>query len=432
MNIRFFFNSPAQAESSGAEYSIYTGFRYLNKPYRFRTNVRMKHKWFDPSRNLDTMVLPLYSRETGNSRSKAVDELRNVISVIESVVEKHTDGFISDKFLNKSFEQAIIGEIFHESNLIEYYAKYLVRNQKKGLGENTMKVHRNTFAILEKVVAENPKMFFDVFDLDLDFFHAFFVYFKGKRYQVGTYNKHLKNIKALLNWILEEYENVKLRMYYKKVKPLPEMETDPVVLEYEDIQKIISTSFPTELEEHRDMFLFQMFIGQRHSALEPLAYSLKNINEKTKEYLLWIKKTKEYVKIPIADPAMDIYNKYKKDGKFPLKSNKQRNLAIKKILQLAELNREVEVSEYYVGDQEPSISLIPVHQAITTHGARASFVTLMLVKGYSFEQIAKITRHTSSKMMSKYENISSRETSKMVNREFNDLRSKRLPKEDKN
>lgn len=438
MNIRFFFNNPAQAESSGAEYSIYTGFRYLNRPFRFRTNVRMKHKWFDTSKNLDTMVLPLYSRETGNSRTVIVNEFRRIQSAVESVVEKHSSGYIPDKLLNKFLDEAITGEIIHKSNLIDYYQMYIDFNQKKGLVGNTMKVHRNTLDVIRNVVEQNPKVIFDVFDLDIDFFHALISYFRSartrqqKRYQVSTYNKHLKNIKAMMNWIVEEFENVKVRMYYKKVKYLPEIETDPVVIEYSEIQKIISADLSVDYQRHRDMFLFQMYTGQRHSALISLGRSLKDINEQTREFNLWVKKIKSYIKIPLADVAMDIYFKYKSEGKFPLKSNTKRNLAIKKILKAAGIDRPVEISEFFVGDDEPTINIVPLHDAITTHGARASFVTLMLIKGYSFEQIAKITKHTSNRMMSRYENISSKETSKMINREFNELINKGLDQEEEN
>ena len=183
----------------------------------------------------------------------------------------------------------------------------------------------------------------------------------------------------------------------------------PYYLTIEERNAIASTAMPTErLATQRDIFIFQCHVGCRVSDLLRLTESnivdgvLSYVPRKTKDEA----ETPTTARVPLSDTAIGLVEKYRgKDRRgrlFPFISAQKYNEAIKEVLTLAGITREVEVRNTKTGEFE----LRPINELASSHLARRTFVGNAYAKVSDPNIIGKMSGHVEgSKAFSRYRNI---------------------------
>lgn len=403
MLINFSFNNPTKAKASKVPYSLFLDFRYLNKRYRYPSGLKLKYPHFRQSKNINQLVTPQFENDTGQKRVIVIREFRNIIKRIEDVVDSHEKGHIQEHDLDQAFLSAIKMKPVLESNLLEYFDRFVDEKKMTGKARNTIKVAGSTRKLYEGILEDNPEQAFDVFNLNVEFFDAMRRYCISKGHQISTYNKYLKWTKGMMHWLMKRYPEARINKYFLDESEAETTEKEVVYVFDEEIKTLWETKFKDPAHgSQRDMFIFQYISGQRHNEMEVLRQDLNTIDE---ENMIWrapSSKTHSVQNIPITPVMFQIFNKYKKLGRFPLTSLQVRNRVLKVLFAKAGLNRNITIREFKLGDDRPTFTTRPLHELITTHIARASKVTQMSKENFSENMMRQITGHTNSKMLQRY------------------------------
>ena len=199
---------------------------------------------------------------------------------------------------------------------------------------------------------------------------------------------------------------------FTKIEIGKESYAEPWYLEVEERDLIADTPMPTKaLEVQRDIFTFQCLVGCRVSDLTKL--TLSNIHNGILIYVPH--KTKDegeqalIARVPLNEKAQELVDKYQteewKDNKgrlFPFISDQKYNEAIKKILTIANVTRNVDVRNSLTGE----IEKVPINQVISSHAARRTFVGALYDKVQDTSVIGAMSGHTQgSKAINRYYKI---------------------------
>ncbi|WP_143092557.1 site-specific integrase [Arsenicibacter rosenii] len=108
-----------------------------------------------------------------------------------------------------------------------------------------------------------------------------------------------------------------------------------------------------------------------------------------------LKRTKR-VEIPLLPDAEIILNRYAGNYRIlPVLSNQKMNDYVKDIAKLAGINTLVEQIRYEKG--MPTLVSIPKHELVSSHIARHTFATLLIIKGVPLEVVSKALGHSDLK-----------------------------------
>lgn len=151
----------------------------------------------------------------------------------------------------------------------------------------------------------------------------------------------------------------------------------------------------------RDLWCFMALTSLRYSDLANL--KVGHINENRIEILT--QKTSDRITIPLTEPAISIYEKYKehptKDGHiFPVPSNQKLNDYIKIAAKEAGIDRMI-VDTFFVGTERKE-EQHPFHEIISCLDARRTFVSCSLAIGIPPHVVKKATGHKDYKTMQPY------------------------------
>jgi integrase len=234
-------------------------------------------------------------------------------------------------------------------------------------------------------------------NIDLLFYDKFTLFLQNDKKQINnTVSKYFDLLKTFLHWANERSLNHKTD--YLKFKT-PTQETDIVYFTFDELLKLynLDLSQNTELDKIRDVFCFQCFTGARFSDV----VGLKRDDIKDRTWNLRVKKTKDSLKIPLNDYALEILNKYKdSDNPLPDVSGNQINQQLKELCKLAEINEPITIRKYRGAERIETTS--PKYELVSTHTARRTFITLSLEKGMRPEMVMAISGHKEYKSFKKY------------------------------
>jgi hypothetical protein len=161
-----------------------------------------------------------------------------------------------------------------------------------------------------------------------------------------------------------------------------------------DLEKLEKVELSGNEEKLRDLFLLQCHIGQRYGDMLRLDNAI--IEDKT--ITLVQEKTAKKVVIPLNDDARRILRKY--DNKMPHIGAEYANELLKSIGKKAGINDEQLITKQEKG--KTVTVKVPKYELMKTHTARRTFVTASIKRGIQPSIIMKITGHTASKTMERY------------------------------
>lgn len=255
-------------------------------------------------------------------------------------------------------------------------------------------------------------------DIDSNLMKDYIKYLQGKKdthkitresvpIEDNTVHNKFGILLTILNYAQEQdlfdvTKIVKLKSLIKKVST----SENQVYLNNDEINRILGLNIDNdELNKIRDIFIFQMEIGQRFSDVKNLMGN--NIKQLIKDGMISIiqKKTNKTVHPPVTDIALSILEKY--DYVLPIISHQKVNEKIKDICKEANINELCPCVEYRGG--KPYNYNAEKWQLISTHSARRSFVSNNIKEGIDSKLIKAVTGHNTDSAFNLYNRNSNKD-----------------------
>lgn len=240
-------------------------------------------------------------------------------------------------------------------------------------------------------------------------------------YHNTTVAKRFRDLKSFLRWVASNGYPVNEEALTFESN-VPRSEKVITYLTSEELEHLAKYPFKQQyLSNARDIFCFMCYTSLRYSDVR----DLKKANISGRFINLFTRKTKSKLEIPIVKQAQEILDRNitaSRETVFKVPSNQKLNDYIKVIAKEAKLNRRVE-EMYYVGNN-PHETFKPIHEIISCHMARRTFVTCSLALGISPEVVMACTGHSTYEAMKPYIAIAS-STKKTQMEKWNDNPTKR-------
>lgn len=239
-----------------------------------------------------------------------------------------------------------------------------------------------------------------------DFFEQFQNYFiLDLENANNTYFKNIKSLKTFMTWAMKKKYHSNLDYHDFK---LTEDETDFIYLTEEELMRIYHHDFSNQeiLDEIRDLFCLCCFTSLRFSDVRNLKKG--DVKGSKIAQQRQVKTRKVVAQVPLNNFALEILEK--NYSRYPhSKYYFKKRVAATVNSYLAAIGKEVEINDdvtfvLYRGAKRIE-NTMPKYDAIKTHTARRTFITLSLQKGMRAETLIKITGHTSIKTLMKYVKI---------------------------
>lgn len=301
-------------------------------------------------------------QEASNSK------IDNIIKVIHDAV--YNDATLSkgtaDNYLNKGIPA------------LEFYLSHLEKDEKKKVDS------------------------FDYFTTE--FFNGFGQYIydnythdDGKTYTISTINSILKYAKSAIvlcartkQYLTEQHiASLKVRYFTDKSAP------NHIALRDDEVMLLYNYKPKSELDEKvRDIFLLECTFGHRIADILRLDERIEEIGGK---YYITISPKKTPQKRVEVGIVFDIAKRILIDKyhcQLPSVSKDAINKNIKRIAQEAGIKGEELQSYHYQGENQPQETKRPRYECISTHTGRRTFISMLVARGWNYEQISKFTAQT--------------------------------------
>ncbi|MGV8139379.1 MAG: phage integrase SAM-like domain-containing protein [Mangrovibacterium sp.] len=350
------------------------------------------------------------------TRKEINKKLVNIEKAVNDILEQHNPFLLT----NISFGQLIEDRISNKSRVsrtsfFEYCQIFYEENKKK-IGERRSK---SILTAINKIKEFSPTLSFD--DIDRKFYRELVAWLEDHDHYANYVGSIIKDLKRILNYATENGANT--NMAYKDFKK-PSEDVFNIYLTEAEIEQIYNLNVSTEavlslyteeekkkkkhlsaeslrrqvesIERARKLFVIGCWTGLRvenYLAIDP------DIQIDLKEgYLHAIaNKNGPKLKIPLHRLVRQIVEK---DG-FPGTISQQKlNDALKKLGQLAGI-KEVILYTRTVGGQRKEFSRLK-YEMITSHTARRSFASNLLIRGIPKQYIMSVTGHSTEKSFNKY------------------------------
>jgi site-specific recombinase XerD len=281
----------------------------------------------------------------------------------------------------------------------------------------TVQVYRSTLDHLLNF-AEKKQIDLTFEAVDREFYESLLQYlWDDEGHEDNTVGKIIKTLKFFLReaWEADLHTNLSFK---KKWFSVLSADVDEIYLNSDEILKIynLDLSRNKALEESRDLFIFDCWVGVRYSDLAIIRP--EHIQERYNGKLLRIVTTKtgEDVVIPFHQLADSIYQKYGRS--LPkIASNPEFNAHLKEIARIAGLTEKVQRRSTIRGVK--SFEWLAKWETVVAHTARRSFATNCYKMGIPTRSIMAVTGHKTEKSFLKYIRITKEEHAEIMLQHFN-------------
>ncbi|MEQ9440719.1 MAG: phage integrase SAM-like domain-containing protein [Cyclobacteriaceae bacterium] len=282
-----------------------------------------------------------------------------------------------------------------QEDIIIQYEKFLAYSltcKKK----STVRTLRITKHKLQSFMAVKRLPGLTVMDIDLSFYDKFKRFLSdGEGNSDHTIGNRIISLKNFLHWYEDRGGKVHPDIKRKAFKAFRETQPVPIYLTKHELDTFASFEFQEErFQWVQDYFVFQCNTGLRIGDM----MLLRPHHIKGDAIEMISEKTSKRIYIPLTSKAKEILRKY--DNHLPKKLRHRYNLYIKEALQMAGIDSLVEIRKKVQG-KDRTIT-IPKYQAISSHNAVKTFITLALQQGISPKTVAEITGKTVAVIIKHY------------------------------
>jgi len=389
--------------------AIYLQFVHRSDPKLISTGIKIKPKYWDDYK--------------GKLRSTHPDF--NVLAATLSKLEAKVNRILHEALMQEA--EPTIDYVKSKLNDEEPKTNKPIRTTKKETStpkinfykamDEYIEINKSTkakgtvarYGVLKRHIQnfEKKRKFKISFDsINYDFFEGFQNYFITDLDNTNnTFRKNIKSLKAFLNWgIKKRYHSNQAFNDFKTSIDEP----DVIYLTEDELMTLYRFDFKDDetLGEIRDLFCLCCFTSLRLS--DVLNLKKEDIKGDKIAQQRQIKTRKVIAQIPLNNFAIEILEKNKTrypDSKFYFKKRRSTdiNLGIKDAAEAAGINDEVTIVRFK-GSKRVENTL-KKFEAIKSHTARRTFITLSLQKGMRPETLMKITGHTTLKTLMRYVKI---------------------------
>lgn len=325
-------------------------------------------------------------------RNPTKEELKNLVKRLDTSLDH-----IEEKNFEDRFEETFYKPRTSNRTVKELFAEFQERTSKK-VSQATQNIQSYTLTLVNEF-SPNAQIA-DINSKWGEDFQDFLV--EKKKMQNTTANKYIKKLITFFHWCKEKELTEKDFAVY--IKTLPAEDPEIIVLnesELDQLERSIDNQgkeieIGERLEKVRDLFLFGCYTSLRFDDLVKINKS--NITSDGDALNVKTQKTGKVVFIPLLPEAKQILNKYK--GQLPKISNQKANEYLQELCKLLGMDRIIHNCRM-VGQGEKLFNL-PLHQTITFHKARKTFITLGLAAGMTPEEVKQISGHTDHKSFMRY------------------------------
>lgn len=223
-----------------------------------------------------------------------------------------------------------------------------------------------------------------------------------KKQEDSTINRYVSRMKAYWRWVDPDTNLTFMKYEFIRKEEI-------LFIQEDELKVLIKANLVGSLERTRDLFVFLCTTGLRYGDF--FRFDPKWI---TKEGTLdfYTRKTGTHAMPPIFEVAGNILNKY--GGTLPRISNQKFNKNLKTLFKTLELDRPVRIQEHYgkIGIHKT----YPLHEVVSTHVARKTFITLCLRKGIPIQDVMMMSGHSDFKSMKPYIGITAQHIKKSSER----------------
>ncbi len=357
--------------------------------------------------SVDFYSLPAYNEV--EDYNDYLHKLSSLITDIEKRFKMDSISYSSEMVIEKlSAQKKPATKKEDPSNILfDFMQKYI--DEHEGIRARTsLSVYKSVKKHLQDYSKANgKKVTFD--SIDFNFFQSFQNYlYKDKTDSNGkvikglnntTSAKQLSTIKTFLNYAKQQ--GVAVSDKYKDFKIKREA-LEVIALTNEEFETLynMELSENKRLAQVRDVFCFACTTGLRYSDLN----QLKREHIKNDEIKLTVKKTRDFLTIPLNSYSKSILSKYEAMLKpLPVISNQNMNYAIKDLCKLAGIDEQIEIVRFR-GINREAITY-PKYELIGVHTGRKTFCTLSLEKGMSAEEVMSTSGHSDYRSFKRYVKI---------------------------
>lgn len=242
--------------------------------------------------------------------------------------------------------------------------------------------------------------------IDKKFLNGFKVWLLDHEYKNSTVTKYFRCLRTIFRWIREDGHQVSDEILGYRSKLAVPIKT-VIYLKYDEVLRFENYEFPESkqyLARARDMFCFMCYTSLRYSDLK----GLKKAAVADNVISMHSQKTKGELKIPLVKHAVAIYERYASttpgEYAFPVPSSQKLNSFLKEAALMAGLDREVMDTTYCGNDRIEEV--MKLHEAISCHDARRTFVCISLSLGIPQSVVMSCTGHADYATMKPYIAIS--------------------------
>lgn len=215
----------------------------------------------------------------------------------------------------------------------------------------------------------------------------------------------LKRLRTFFNWAVRTGKTQ--NNPFKKYRLKECVYGTPFFMTVEELHQLntIDLSNHPQLAVQRDIFIFQSYVGMRVGDFFELTKA--NVVNNAIEYIpqKTVNKHGDTVRVPLTAHALEILKRYESNERIallPFISQQKYNKVIKKILQLAGINRVVTVINPVTRKEEQC----PICDVASSHMARRNFIGNIYKKVQDPNAIASMTGHVEgSKAFARYRTI---------------------------
>lgn len=235
-------------------------------------------------------------------------------------------------------------------------------------------------------------------EIDYNLYVRYLTYLQKKDYKPNMQGSFIKDIKAVMNEAYKRgmHTNVAFQRFEK-----PSEQVTTVYLTNEEVDRIYNAELSGGLEQARDLFILGCYTGLRFSD-----YSRLTAEDAEKEYIDKVQqKTKSEICIPVHPRVRTILRKW---GGSPKISQVKTNLYIKSICAQLGINDTIEVKD------NGRITHKQKWEMVTTHTARRTAATNLLLSGASIHAVMRFLGHSSVTQTETYLRISSKQNAELL------------------
>lgn len=394
---------------------IYCVFSYGGKQYKINTGVKVK-----PSQWSQEKGLPIVSNLQGNVDNRNNRIAINILSQFKFAFDETlvylcnaSSSNLASEIKNNIKNRKIHNDRMTNNQIISWFNEHIETVDKKAKSKGSKKQYKIAVQWFGKYLShleQNGQSITELKEIArLRFFNQLRDWMfsnyrnkKGENVNLSTIQKSIGTIHTLLKWAIEEEIITKSEWIDCKPQTLTDVtakDNQPFLMD-DEIMAIYNYTPRNNTEEKvKDLFLLECTCGQRFGDIANLGKSIECIGNSMIINCITEKESARVHCEIIFEIAKEILEKYKFN--LPIVSNDKCNSTIKSIARKCGLDRPCTVSIQKGNDAKPTVTKNPLWQEIHTHTGRHTFDSLLKLRGYSSQDIAKYSGHN-TEMVERY------------------------------